>query len=133
MIAGTQNGKNASVATDASSSLAFIAPPDRSAIEIRVNFGAFTGRNVMHAEIDRLAGWLLDEIDKVTIVAEDRHEIGRAAEGWVHQVRIDVSDEDAPAAPAERSELEQRLLERVDYWLRLCRSDRHVDFTEFDE
>lgn len=124
--------KDTVVATDAPSGLAFVSPPERAAIEIRVNFGAFTGRNVMHAEIDRLASWLLDEIDKVTIVAEDRHEIGRAAEGWVHQVRIDVSEEAAPAAPADRSELEQRLLERVDYWLRLCRQDRHVDFTEFD-
>jgi hypothetical protein len=121
------------MATDVSASLAFVAPPERAAIEIRVNFGAFTGRNVMHAEIDRLASWLLDELAKVTIVAEDRHEIGRTAEAWVHQVRIDIAEEDAPAMPAERSELEQRLLERVDYWLRLCRADRHVDFTEFDE
>lgn len=114
-------------------SLAFAAAREEApAIEILVNFGAITGRTVMLAEIDRLAGWLLDEVGSVTVIAEDRHQIGRMAEGSVHQVRIDVNEGDAPAGPAERRELEQRLLERVDYWVRRCRADRHVDLADFD-
>lgn len=115
------------------SSLAFVVPPeDASAIEIRVPFGALTGRTVMLAEIDRLAAWLLDEVGAVTVIAEDRHQIGRTAEASVHQVRIDVDAADVPAAPADRQQLEQRLLERVDYWMRRCFADRHADLGDFE-
>ena len=56
------------------------------------NFGIFAGRAVTSAEIDRLAQWLLDEVDAVTIVSEERHEIGKAAEASTHQVRIEVAE-----------------------------------------
>src|SRR5262249_36851228 len=115
------------------SRLAFLAAPEKApGIEIRVPFGAMTGRTVMQAEIDRLAAWLLDEVGAVTVVAEDRHEIGRTAEAAVHQVRIDVSGADVPTAPAEKRKLEQRLLERVDYWVRRCFADRHADLGDFE-
>jgi hypothetical protein len=121
------------MSTQLESRFAFIAAPEEApSIEIRVPFGALTGRTVMVAEIDRLAAWLLDEVGAVTVVAEDRHEIGRRAEASVHQVRIDVSEADVPAAPDERQELEQRLLERVDYWGRRCFADRHVDLVDFE-
>jgi len=81
----------------------------------------------MLAEIDRLASSLLDEVEALTVIAEDRHQIGRNAQGSVHQVRIDVSEKDAPEAPSERRELERRLLERIDYWVRLCIAERHGD------
>ena len=115
------------------SPLAFIAPAEEPpAIEIRVPFGAMTGRPVMIAEIDRLAAFLLDEVGAVTVVAEDRYEIGRRAETAVHQVRIDVSGADVPPASHERRELEQRLLERIDYWVRRCFADRHTDLSDYD-
>jgi hypothetical protein len=114
------------------STLAFATPPeDAPSIEIRVPFGALTGRTVMLAEIDRLAAWLLDDVGAITVVAEDRHQIGRTAEASVHQVRIDVDEADVPAAPARRQELEQRLLERVDYWVRTCFADRHTELGDF--
>jgi hypothetical protein len=114
------------------SSVSFVAGRERpAAIEIIVNFGAYTGRTVMLGEIDRLSAWLLDEVAAVTVIAEDRHQIGRVAQGSVHQVRVEVSEGDAPSAPARREELEQRLLERVDDWARRCRTDRHVDLADF--
>jgi hypothetical protein len=114
------------------SKLAFVAAPEEApGIEIRVPFGALTGRTVMLAEIDRLAAWLLDEVGAVSVVAEERHEIGRRAGASVHQVRIDVSEADVPAAPAERHELEPRILERVGYWVRRCFADRHADLVDF--
>jgi hypothetical protein len=113
--------------------LVFIVEAEEApGIRIRVPFGALTGRTVMHAEIDRLAAWLLDDVGAVTVVAEDRHEIGRRAEAAVHQVRIDVDASAVPTTPAERYELEQRLLERVDYWVRRCFEDRHADVVDFD-
>jgi hypothetical protein len=113
------------MAADAQSSLAFMGTPEEPpAIEIRVNFGVFAGRSVMLAEIDRLAAWLLDEVEAVTVIAEDRHQIGRTGEGTVHQVRIEVAETNVPGEAAERSALENRLLERVDYWVRLCIAER---------
>jgi hypothetical protein len=96
-------------------------------LELRVNFGVFAGRTVTSAEIDRLAEWLLDEVDAVTIISEDRHEIGRAAEASAHQVRIELAAEAVPADPDERRRLEERCLERADYWARTCIADRHAD------
>jgi hypothetical protein len=121
------------MSTQLESRLAFVAAPEESpSIEIRVPFGALTGRTVMLAEIDRLATWLLDDVGAVTVVAEDRHEIGRRTEASVHQVRIDVNEPDVPASPAEREALEKRLLERVDYWARRCFADRHADLVDFE-
>jgi hypothetical protein len=101
--------------------LAFI--PDRSsqppALEVRVNFGIFTGRAATAAEVDRLAEWLLDTVDAVTIVCEERHEIGGGAEATVHQVRIEVAPGGLPQGD-ERQDLEDRVLARCDYWVREC-------------
>jgi hypothetical protein len=91
------------------------------ALEVRVNFGVHAGRAATPAEIDRLAAWLLDEVDEVSIVAEERHEVDTHAEAVVHQVRIAVAD----AGP----ELEQRILERAEHWARVCAAERHADVT----
>jgi hypothetical protein len=121
------------MSADAPSGIAFVsAPEEAAAIEIIVNFGIFAGRNVMLSEIDRLAAWLLDEVEAVTVIAEDRHQIGRKGEGSVHQIRIQVDEADAPAEGPARRELESRLLERIDYWVRLCISDRHGELLEAD-
>lgn len=96
-------------------------------LEIRVNFGVFAGRTVTSAEIDRLAEWLLDEVDAVTIVSEERHEIGKTAEASAHQVRIEFAADRLPADPAKRHTLEERCLERADYWARTCIADRHIE------
>ncbi len=122
------------MAADAQSSLAFVATPDEpAAIEIRVNFGIFAGRTVMLAEIDRLAAWLLDEVEAVTVIAEDRHQIGRTGEGSVHQVRIEVAEANVPGGAAGRRELEDRLLERIEYWVRLCIAERHSELGGVEE
>ena len=73
---------------------------DPPAIEVRVNFGVYAGREATNAEIDRLAGWLLDEVGEVSIISEERHLIDPTAEASVHQVRIEVAADRAPADPA---------------------------------
>jgi hypothetical protein len=80
----------------------------------------------MLAEIDRLASWLLDEVESVTVIAEDLL-IGRRAEASVHQVRVEVKQADAPDTPSERRQLERRLLERIDYWARLCIAEHQIE------
>ncbi len=99
------------------------------AIEIRVNFGVFAGRHATLAEIDRLSAWLLDEVGEVSIISEERHEIDAHVEASVHQVRIEVS-RDRAGAPAGHAALEARILERTEYWARLCVSERHAEISD---
>ena len=99
---------------------------DQPAIEVRINFGVFAGREATPAEIDRLAKWLLDEVGEVSIISEERHEIDAQVEASVHQVRIELT-EGVPADEEGRRTLEQRILERAEYWAHQCVADRHVD------
>src|SRR3954447_770810 len=85
------------------------------AIEVRVNFGIFAGRDATAAEIDRLAEWLLDEVGEVSIISEERHEIDANVGASVHRVRIEVSADRVPADAAERAAVEERILERAEH------------------
>ena len=87
--------------------------------DIRVNFGMFAGRDATQAEIDELAHELLAEFEAITIVAEQRTVADRDVEASVHQIRIELGDED-PARPlliAER-------------WAAACVAERHAEITE---
>jgi predicted polyphosphate/ATP-dependent NAD kinase len=97
------------------------------AIEVRVNFGVFAGREATAAEIDRLAEWLLDEVGEVSIISEERHEIDTHGEASVHQVRIEI---DADRVNGNRAEVEQKILERAEHWARLCVAERHAEVTD---
>jgi hypothetical protein len=99
------------------------------AIEVRINFGVFAGRDATYTEIDRLAQWLLDEAGDVTIVSEKRHEFDAQVEASVHQVRIEVTN-GVPADDLGRRALERRILERAEYWARQCVAERHIDVAE---
>jgi hypothetical protein len=100
------------------------------AIEVRINFGVFAGREATPAEIDRLAEWLLDEVGEVSIIAEDRHEIDANVEASVHQVRIEVASDRVPGDGAERAEIQRRILERAEHWARMCVAERHAEVTD---
>jgi hypothetical protein len=99
------------------------------AIEVRVNFGVFAGREATSAEIDRLAQWLLDEVGEVSIISEERHEIDANVEASVHQVRIEIS-QGIPESDVDRKELENRILERAHFWMRECVTDRHAEVAD---
>ena len=106
--------------------MAFIAEPtDEPAIEVRVNFGVFAGRDATPAELDRLAEWLLDEVGEVSIVSEDRLETDGTVEASVHLVRIQV-DPDGQ----DPDVLAQRLLARAEHWARLCVAERHAEIAD---
>ena len=100
------------------------------AIEVRVNFGIFAGREATPAEIDHLAEWLLDEVGEVSIISEERHEIDAQVEASVHQVRIEVASDRVPADAAEREAIEERILERAEHWARVCVTQRHAEFAD---
>lgn len=100
------------------------------ALEIRVNFGMFAGREATPAEIDDLAAQLLDKVTEVAIVAEDRHEISSHSEAALHQVRIEVSGADLPDTDYEQDELRGRLVESAERWARECIAGRHIEIDE---
>jgi hypothetical protein len=97
------------------------------AIEVRVNFGVFAGRDATAAEIDRLAEWLLDEVGEVSIISEERHEIDANVEASVHQVRIEVAAEDIDG---NLDEIERRILERAEHWAHVCVAERHAELID---
>jgi hypothetical protein len=100
------------------------------AIEVRVNFGMYAGREATAAEIDRLAEWLLDEVGEVSIISEARHEIDANVEAAVHQVRIEVAADRVPGDPTERTAIETRIVERAEHWASLCVSERRVEISD---
>ena len=107
--------------------LAFVVPRERqSALEVRVNFGVFAGRQATPAEIDELASWLLDEVGVVTIVAEERHELDARLETSVHIVRIELAAPQVPDNDLDRRRLEHKLVERAEHWARNCIASRPV-------
>ena len=97
--------------------IAFVARTEPAALEIRVNFGIFAGRQATPAEIDELAHTLLPEVGEVTIVAEERHEIDASLEISLHQVRIEVD-----ASGADEAE---RLVQLAEEWALRCAQARH--------
>jgi hypothetical protein len=100
------------------------------ALEIRVNFGMFAGREATPAEIDELAIELLDKVAQVAIVAEERHEISTHSEAALRQVRIEVSGDDLPDGERELDELRGRLIEATERWARECIEGRRVELDE---
>jgi len=87
---------------------------------VRVNFGVFAGRGATPAEIDELAAALLPKVGDVSIVAEERHEIGEDAEASLNQVRIEVSPDHVPDDERELDILCGRLVEAAESWARGC-------------
>jgi hypothetical protein len=90
--------------------------PAAPALEVRVNFGVFAGRNATHAEIDDLARALHEEVDSFAILAEERHEFGGEVEAAVRQIVIEI--------PNDREGLEQRVLQIADRWATGCIQSR---------
>ena len=100
---------------------------DDPALEVRVNFGVFAGRDVTRAEIDDLARGLRDEVESFSIVAEERHEFGGDVEASLHQVVIEVSQEHVGD---QREALCDRLVELADDWASACIAARHSDLAD---
>ena len=96
-------------------SIAFVADDG----DIRVNFGMYAGREATQAEIDDLARTLLEEVQAVTIVAEQRYLVDRETEAAVHQIRIQHEGGDA-----------RSLVAHAERWAQACVAERHAEVSE---
>jgi len=84
--------------------------------DIRINFGVFAGREATPAEIEELAHILLEQLETVTIVAEQRYIVDREMEASVHQIRIEPGAGDLAA-----------LVTIAAAWAEACISERHAE------
>ena len=100
------------------------------ALEVRVNFGIFAGREATPAEIDELAKALLPAVPNVSIIAEERHEISEDSEVSLHQVRIEIAGDDMPTDEPAIEELSERLVAEAQRWAHACVADRHAEISE---
>ena len=96
---------------------------EKPALEVRVNFGMFTGRHATPAEIDDLARSLHDDIDSFTIVAEERHEFAGAVEASLHQVVIEIGRD----YDGDPDKLCQRIVATAHSWAEACIASRHTE------
>jgi hypothetical protein len=100
---------------------------DEPALEVRVNFGVFAGRDATPAEIDELARRLAREVDTFSVIAEQRHEFGGAVEAALHQVRIEVAHD---AVDGDVEALCGRIVELAEAWAEACIADRRAEISE---
>jgi hypothetical protein len=83
------------------------------------NFGVHAGREATRAELDRLGGLLLHEIEPVDVVSEHRHRFDRERSAAVYQVRVELPpDVDPVRLPLVSGTVED--------WARDCLADRRL-------
>jgi hypothetical protein len=98
-------------------------------LELLINFGVFAGREATPAEIDELAERLLAAIPNVSIISEQRHEVGHELEASIHQVRVELAREELPGE-VEHESLERALVATAEEWARSCAAERHAEVTD---
>jgi hypothetical protein len=98
-----------------------VHPHEGPALEVRVNFGLYAGRNATAAEIDDLAHLLREEISVFAIVAEARHEFGNDVETSLHQVVIEIDRQNAGTLTDAMCE---RIVDMANRWASACIASR---------
>jgi len=98
-----------------------VDPHEGPALEVRVNFGVYAGRNATAAEIADLAHLLRSEVSAFSVVAEARHEFGNDVETSLHQVVIEIDRRNADDLTDETCE---RIVDAADRWATACIASR---------
>jgi hypothetical protein len=110
--------------------IAFAVDEPPAGLEIRINFGIFAGRDATTAELEELGKLLVPEAGDVSIIGEQRHELGEGAEVVLHQVRVSVPAEAVPDDATGRKEFSERLVTLAEIWARQCIKERHAEINE---
>jgi metal-dependent HD superfamily phosphatase/phosphodiesterase len=98
-----------------------VHPQEGPALEVRVNFGVYAGRNATPAEIDDLAHSLREAVPVFAILAEERHEFGNDVETSLHQVVIEI---DRQHAAELADDISDRIVEMANRWASACVASR---------
>ena len=110
--------------------IAFAVEQEPAGLELRINFGVFAGRDATSAELEELGKLLVSEAGEISIVGEERHEIGEDVEIVLHQVRVAIAPENVPDDRTERKAFCERLVTLAEIWARQCISERHAELTD---
>jgi hypothetical protein len=87
------------------------------ALEFRVNFGVFAGREASRRELERLSHALLPIVSRVSIASEQRLEVGTDTSVTLHQVIVEVDNEALPNDEPDIEALRARIAETIKEWL----------------
>jgi hypothetical protein len=90
------------------------------ALEFTVNFGVFAGREVARRELERLGEALLPMVHGLSVAAEHRYEVGQESTVALHQVRIEIDNEELPGSATNIEELRSRVAETIKQWVDSC-------------
>jgi hypothetical protein len=101
--------------------IAFVQPSADGALQVAVNFGILAGRTATPAELEELGRSLVAETSEVSVISEERYELGPHSEAEVHQVRIELN------GASLDEELRNRVVATAERWARTCAADRRVD------
>jgi hypothetical protein len=104
--------------------IALVRTDEDGALLVSVNFGILAGRIATPAELEELGHELVSAIDHVSVVSEDRFEVGQHAEAEVHQVRIEIEGDSVNDA------LRDRVVATAERWARACAAERHAELTD---
>ncbi len=110
--------------------MAFVTPiAEPPGLAVTINFGMFAGRAATAAEIDQLAEVLLPYVGAVSIVSEERHQISADVEASVHQVRVEIAQDQIPEGSLSEA-LTERILLAAERWADACIAERHAEVSE---
>jgi hypothetical protein len=101
--------------------IAVVQPSADGALQVSVNFGLLAGRTATPAELEELGRRLVAETGEVSVISEERFELGPHSEAEVHQVRIEL------VGPSLDDDLRARVIATAEIWARSCAADRHID------
>jgi hypothetical protein len=104
--------------------IARVKTADDGSLEVAVNFGVLTGRQATNAEIEDLGRRLVADAGEVSLVSEERFELGPHSEAELHQVRLELD------GAALDDELRARVVATAEAWARACAAERHEDVTD---
>ena len=102
--------------------IAVVRPSANGTFQVSVNFGVLAGRTATPAELEELGRRLVAETGEVSVISEERFELGPHSEAEVHQVRIELD------SPSFDKDLRARVVATAELWARSCAADRHIDF-----
>ena len=106
------------------SAMEIVVVPQRleDALELVVNFGVVTGRRATRAEVERLAGDLLERVPAATVAVVERYELaGTGIVACVDEVRLGLSAEAATASGYEFDVLQELVAGVARTWALGCR------------
>jgi hypothetical protein len=113
-------GEDAGVSTVDAPAAFVLEPVEPLPLQIRVNFGIFTGRDATRPELERLASRVLERTGSTSVIAQQRYVSSPEQTACLHEVLIEVPPDGIERSGFELETLEELLLADARTWLEEC-------------